>query len=144
MRRWLWVTRPDVWATIPGGALAHGGQYEWTCHEETRPRDVALLYRADAAKDVAHVFRVHSDPWEDDHFSKKGETDWWCECELVHTLKQPLQLWDMRQRKALDDWLPMQVGFHGTAFAVEPAHWRDLLDLAHPLDRIALRRFGGA
>src|SRR4051812_7027197 len=75
-------------------------------HDAERCR---ALYRADAAKDIAHIFRVRSDPWEDEHFTKRGETDW-CECELIHTLKHPLQLWDMRQRPALDDWVPMQVG----------------------------------
>lgn len=92
MQRWLWVTRPDVWAKIHGGSLTHGESYTWTCDEETHERDVALLYRADAAKDIAHVFRVASSPWEDDHFSRPGETDWWCECELVSTFRQPIQL----------------------------------------------------
>lgn len=49
----------------------------------------------------------------------------------------------MRQRRGLTDWLAMQVDFNGTAYEIEPSHWRELLDLAHPLDRIAPRRDGG-
>jgi hypothetical protein len=36
------------------------------------------------------------------------------------------------------------VNFHGLAFDLPPPVWRTLLDLAHPLDRIDLRKRGGA
>lgn len=143
MQRWLWVTRPDVWAKIPGGTLAHGQPYEWTCHEHSEPKDVALLYRADAARDIAHVFRIEDWPWEDDSYTRAGETDWWCECTLRHTLKQPIQLWDMRKRPTLAGWRAMQVDFNGSAFEIDAEVWRDLLEMAHPLDRQKLRLLGG-
>jgi hypothetical protein len=48
-----------------------------TCDRHSRRGDVALLYRADVAKDIAHLFRVDDDElWEDVHPVDPKRTAW--------------------------------------------------------------------
>lgn len=136
---------PEFWSRIPGGRVAKGQPYEWTCDADSRRGDVALLYRADAAKDIAHVFRVDNDDlWEDEHPLEPSKTTWYCDCTLVHTMHQPLLLWDLREEPRLQDWAALQVNFHDLSFEIPSHVWKALLSLAHPLDRIEMRRAGGA
>ena len=144
MQRWLWVTMPRFWEQLRGGSLDHGLAVEWTCDKRTRRGDVALLYRADMAKDIAHLFRVDSDDqWEDVHPLDPRRRAWYCKSTLVHTLRQPLLLPDLRADRRLRSWPALDLNLHGLSFEIDPGVWRVLLELAHPLDRIDLRRRGG-
>lgn len=144
MQRWLWVTRPEFWEQLRGGQLDQGLRVEWTCDKDTRRGDVALLYRADLAKDMAYLFHVDDDEltWNV-HPLDAGKEAPYCNATLVHPLRQPLLLPDLREEPRLDAWPALDLNFHGLAFDIPAAIWRVLLHLAHPLDRIALRRFGG-
>lgn len=141
---WLWVTEPRFWGTLRGGSLDHGLLVTWTCDKRTWHGDLALLYRADLAKDIAHVFKVESDdPWLDVHPTDPKRDAWWCDATRVHTLQHPLLLWDLREDSRLDGWIALQVNLHALSFEIPHHIWRALLDRAHPLDRIAFRRSGG-
>lgn len=143
MRRWLWVTQPEFWSQLQGGQLDRGLSVEWTCANDTLPGDVALLYRADMAKDIAYLFRVDGEqPWLNDHPLRPNHDAYWCEAKLVHPLRQPLLLSDLRRDPRLDRWAALEINFHALAFEIDGRVWDALLDLAHPLDRIALRRYG--
>jgi hypothetical protein len=145
VRRWLWVTQPEFWAKLPGGQLGRGQKVRWTCNEETRRGDVALLYRADMAKDIAHVFRVEDEtPEIGEHPLDPGREVPYCDATLVHTFHHPLLLWDLRNEPGLVGWPPLAVNFNGSSFEIENGIWQVLLGLAHPRDRIELRRHGGA
>ncbi len=66
---WVWVTRPEYYLDADGtprddldpvlspGLSADGW---WTCHEETRAGDLALLYRTGPMSDVAYVLEATS------------------------------------------------------------------------------------
>ena len=69
---------------------------------------------------------------------------WYCEATLVHTLRHPLLLADLRREARLASWPALDLNLHALAFEIDPPTWRVLLELAHPLDRIDLRRHGGA
>jgi tetratricopeptide (TPR) repeat protein len=143
VQRWLWVTKPQFWLKLRGVPLDRGRTVEWTCDKRTRRGDVALLYRVDPAKDVAHLFGVDTDdPWLDTHPTDPRRDAWWCEATLLHTLQQPLLLSDLRAESRLDGWAALDFDLHALSFEVPPDVWRVLLRLAHPLDRIALRRYG--
>jgi|ERR1035438_9084869 hypothetical protein len=75
MQRWLWVTEPQFWVKLRGVQLDHGLPVTWTCDKQARRGDVALLYRVDPAKDIAHLFRVDTDdPWLDRTRPIRSET----------------------------------------------------------------------
>jgi hypothetical protein len=44
----------------------------------------------------------------------------------------------------LQTWPALDLDMHALAFGIDPPTWRVLLELADPLDRIALRKYGGA
>jgi len=143
VQRWLWVTQPDFWAQLQGGRLEHGLKIEWTCDKKARHGDVALLYRADMAKDIAHLFRVDSDkPVEGEHPLDANRKAWWCHATLMHTLRHPLLLPDLRAEPRLASWAALEANFHALSFEIDDTVWRVLLEFAHPLDRIDLRRYG--
>lgn len=145
MQRWLWVTMPRFWEQLRGGRLDHGLEVEWTCDKRTQRGDVALLYRADLAKDIAHLFRVDNDDlWQDEHPMDLHRMAWYCEATLVHTLRRPLLLADLRAEPRLESWQALDLNLHALAFEIDHHTWRVLLELAHPLDRIDLRRHAGA
>ena len=144
MQRWLWVTKPQFWVKLRGVPLDRGRDVTWTCDKRTRRGDVALLYRVDPAKDIAHLFRVDTDhPWLDTHPTDPKRDAWWCSATLLHTFQQPLLLADLRAESRLEGWTALDFNLHALAFEIPSDVWRVLLNLAHPLDRIALRRYGG-
>lgn len=93
MQRWLWVTLPDVYEDHP---FDFDIGDTWSCNESTRPRDLALLYRAELAQDFSHVWRVDSDPYEHAEIRANFGT-MACDCTLVATLKRPVTLSRIRQ-----------------------------------------------
>jgi len=106
--------------------------------------DVALLYRAEAAMDLAHVFRITGLLGERPHPSRRGEVEWWCEADLVYNLREPLHLWDLREEPRLRAWQALEMNFHGSAFPIDGTTWAALLAMASPRDRIELRKYGGS
>jgi hypothetical protein len=115
----------------------------WTCDENTRRGDVALLYRAEIG-DFSHLFEVTEDAVEISEKARSGFAwNWWCWADVAVNLSRPIPLQNVRREPGLREWIAAEVNFHGTAFPVEPAEWRALLDLASPSDRIALRHAGG-
>lgn len=143
LQRWLWVTQPQFWEQLHGGGLDDGVEVEWTCDRHSRRGDVALLYRADVAKDIAHLFRVDDDElWEDVHPLDPKRKAWYCDATLVYTLQHPLPLANLRAERRLQSWPALDLNMHALAFEIDAATWRVLLELAHPRDRIELRKHG--
>jgi hypothetical protein len=138
VQRWLWVTLPDFYTSQP---FSVGESFTWRCHPDTRERDVSLLYRADLLKDV---FRVESDPFDDPDIAREFIGSPACDCTLVAALQWPITLDLVRADPVLSRCPAALVGFHSSAFPIEPPEWRALLRLAIPLDRPGLRAVGGA
>jgi hypothetical protein len=78
VQRWVWVTMPESWAELRGGRIEEGEAFEWTCHKDSRRGDIALLYRADAAMDLAHVFKIDGLLGERPHPVRRDDVEWWC------------------------------------------------------------------
>lgn len=141
MQRWLWVTRPEVYATKP---LRVHEQFTWTCHSDSTPGDIALLYRAEPPfQDFSHLFRVASDPGQYPDLAADYGSDTGCECVLIAALQCPVRLDQIRAEPVLSQWAAARVNFHGTAFPMDPAHWQAFLALTDPLDTSHLRSVGG-
>ena len=60
MQRWIWVTHPEFDPQLQPHGRSDDRLGKWTCHEDTRRGDCALLYRTEPAKDIAHAFKVES------------------------------------------------------------------------------------
>lgn len=140
MQRWLWVTLPDVYTSRP---FHVDDQFVWSCHVDSRPGDIALLYRADLFKDFSHVFRIDSDAFDDPDIAARYNDALACDCTLRATLQHPISLDQIRRDSVLSKWPAAQVGFHGTAFPIERTEWRAFVALSTPLDRPRLRAVGG-
>ena len=140
VQRWLWVTLPDVYAGRP---FRVGEEFVWSCHPNSGPGDIALLYRADLLKDFSHVFRQESDPYDDPYIAAHYNGAPACDCTLVAALKEPVTLPQIRADRVLSTWPAAQVGFHGTAFPIEPPEWLAFVALTAPQDRPRLRAVGG-
>ena len=144
MQRWIWVTHPEFYSQLQPHGRSDDRLWKWTCHEDTRRGDCALLYRTEPAKDIAHAFKVESQtPWLGEHPYVPDAEAYWCEATLVHDLDQPIALQRLRSEPRLHVWPALDLNFRRLAFEIPPDIWRVLLSLADPQDRIALRRCGG-
>lgn len=68
--RWIWIASRDSYleedgndraALEPTGGKGSGGW--WTCHKDTRPGDLILLYRKAPKSDIAYLLEATSQPW---------------------------------------------------------------------------------
>jgi len=64
---WVWVTRPTFYADLDGSDRAdlrpEAGTEEptwWTCHKDTKPGDLVVLYRTAPRSDIAYLFEATS------------------------------------------------------------------------------------
>jgi hypothetical protein len=139
MQIWLWVTLPETWSQHD---LSLGTAVTWSCHEDTRTGDIALLYRAELATDFSHVFKVTESAHKDAELAKEWGLDWWCSATVALVLRHPIGLPTVRSDRRLQTWVAAQLNFHGSAFAIDPAEWRALAALASPIDRPQMRNIG--
>ena len=132
MQRWLWVTKPEVYTAKP---LRVHEDFTWTCHADSKPGDIALLYRAEPPfQDLSHVFCITSDPYDDPYLAATYGSTTGCKCELVAALQRPVRLDEIRADTELSQWPAARVNFHGTAFPLDQQYWDAFLNLTDPLD----------
>ena len=93
MQRWLWVTLPETYTSQP---FRVGDEFTWTCHRDSRPGDIAVLYRADLFKDFSHLFRIDSDPYDDPDIAAEFGDVLACDCTLVAALQRSITLPEVR------------------------------------------------
>ena len=141
MQRWLWITRPEVYTTKP---LRVHERFTWTCHADSRPGDIALLYRAELFQDFSHVFRIESDPRHYPDLAAEFGSDTGCDCVLIAVLQCPVILAKIRKDTVLSRWPAALANCQGSAFPLEPLYWRAFLALSDPLDGAHLRSVGGS
>src|SRR5690348_13123474 len=117
MQHWVWVALPDV------EDPALGEKTVWTCHEETRNGDVALLYRATDFMDFAYLFKVRSEPRYDAGLKREFGADYACDADVVAELREPITLRQVRAEPRLANWTALLLNFHGSAFPISPSEW---------------------
>jgi predicted RNA-binding protein with PUA-like domain len=120
-----------------------GEEMLWTCHEDTRAGDVALLYRATDFQDFSHVFKVRKNPKPEADLYREFGSEYGCAADVVAELSEPITLPQVRAERRLANWGALLLSFHGSSFPITPVEWRALLGLASPLDRPRLRAVGG-
>jgi hypothetical protein len=69
---WVWITRneycldgdgSDAASLDPASGLGGDGSW-WTCHADTRPGDLILLYRGAPKSEIAYLLEARSNPWK--------------------------------------------------------------------------------
>ena len=132
MARWVWVVGPSCYLDEHGAEhpkLDPGGpRMRWACHRDTRRGDLAVLYRSQRAKDIAHLFRVTGDAVAADEDG--AAHPWNCEAEVMARFPDPVPLRAMRDDPVIAAWPALRASFVRTGAAVPDDVWRRLLELA--------------
>ena len=118
---WLWVVRPEFYAEPDGSDLDLGPNYPyrgpdswWTCHRDTQPGDLVLLYRTAPKSDIAFLFEANSEarPVPQPPLVEFSE--------LLRLLSKAEQessevaaenrVWDLRSRRVNAYWMQLDAG----------------------------------
>lgn len=126
---WVWVVGPDCYLDDDGREhpkLAPGAPaMRWACHRDTRPGDLAVLYRSQRAKDLAYVLRATSEP-----SYEPGPRPWNCAAEVVRRLDPPIPLADLRADPVVATWPALRASFVRTGAPVPDDVWARLVEMA--------------
>jgi predicted RNA-binding protein with PUA-like domain len=126
---WVWVVGPDCYLDDDGGEhpkLAPGAPaMRWACHRDTRPGDLAVLYRSQRAKDLAYLLRATSDP-----AYEPGPRPWNCAAEVVERLEHPVPLADLRADPVTATWPALRASFVRTGAPVPDDVWDRLIEMS--------------
>lgn len=123
-QHWLWVTGPDDYLSADGADspdLAPGNVGWWTCSRDTKPGDLALLYRTAPRSDIAYLFEVTTGAQP----ITGGEFDgqYGCEFESRTYFANPLHTSDMREDPGLSDFGPLRGRFRRRAYRLDDTYW---------------------
>lgn len=133
---WLWVTTPEFYEKGDGSsALAPGPQEGWwTCSQETKAGDLALLYRAKTRKDIAYLILTTTDAFSirEDPFGQERGWEWACEYDVLYEFADPLPLSVLRANEEFWGWRPLRINLQGRAFRIDDPYWDKLIQLALP------------
>ncbi|KJE20086.1 hypothetical protein FF36_05635 [Frankia torreyi] len=104
-RYWVWVARPEVSLDEDGSdhrerdpdRVTEPGEW-WTCHAETQPGDLTLLYRSQLKKDRAYLIEAKSAAYSlaDDESAAAEGWGVGCDYQVIDRFAQPLSIADMR------------------------------------------------
>ena len=146
-RRWVWVTGPGCYLDEDGRpdpeldpTTGYATANRWTCHRDTRAGDLAVLYRAKAARDVAYLFEAGSDATPLPAGSRRRHA---CAYRSLARLPRPVPIAGLRADPATATWPALRSGFVGSAMAVPDGVWSRLLPMAG-LDAEGVERLRGA
>src|SRR4030067_1244189 len=145
---WLWVTRPKYYLDDDGAERslldpARREDLSWTCHEDTKKGDLALLWRSrrDLSKflakkgiktnigrksDIAYLFQVSDRAGET---GGKIPTPGWaysCGCVPVYKFKNPLTISEIRKNPYLQEWNALRSKFQRSVFRISIEDWKRL------------------
>jgi hypothetical protein len=127
--RWVWVVGPDCYLDDDGREhpkLTPGAPaMRWACHRDTRPGDLAVLYRSRRAKDLAYLLRVTSEPSHE-----PGPRPWNCAAEVIGRLDPPLGLAVLRADPVTATWPALRASFVRTGAPVPDDVWDRLMRMA--------------
>nr|WP_246326383.1 EVE domain-containing protein [Actinomycetospora corticicola] len=97
----------------------------WACHRDTRPGDLAVLYRSRRAKDLAYLLRATSEP-----AYEPGPRPWNCAAEVVRRLEPSIPLADLRADPVVAGWSALRASFVRTGSPVPDEVWDRLMAMA--------------
>ncbi len=133
---WLWVTRPEFYLDDDGQDAEHldpaqaydpGGW--WTCHKDTLPGDLILLWRTSPKKDIAYLLMARSPAYslEGDPFARIRGWRYGCDYRVLHKFPHPLTLQDIRSIPDLQHWSALRASFQGSVFRIDDDSWEILV-----------------
>lgn len=123
---WVWVVGPDCYLDDDGREhpkLTPGAPpMRWACHRDTRPGDLAVLYRSQHAKDLAYLLRATSEPAHE-----PGPRPWNCEAEVLERFTEPVTLADLRADPVAATWPALRASFVRTGAPVPDDVWERVM-----------------
>jgi hypothetical protein len=134
---WLWVTHPrftqdEADETQDRLDLRRGetGDY-WTCAEQTRSGDLALLYVTMPFTEVRWLMRAEDEayPLENDPIAQQEGWTHGCKCTVLERFAKTLTFQEMRQDQLLARWDAIARNLHGEkgTWPVPMAYWQRLV-----------------
>jgi len=106
---WVLYWSHDSFETKP---LDEGEEVHWTCSEETRVGDHALLYVRAPTSSLVALFRAKSGAKHEKWALQFGSHPWACDFEVVSVFYDPLTLAEMRRDRGLwDAWGLVRANF---------------------------------
>ncbi len=134
---WLWVTYPrfaqdqdDPEQDRPDLSPGDTGDY-WTCHEDTRAGDLAMLYVTDPFMEVRWLFSAESAArsLENDADAQREGWTHGCEYLVLARVRQPLTFQEMKQDQQLQRWDAIHRNLHGQggSWPAPSSHWDRLM-----------------
>jgi hypothetical protein len=146
---WLWVTRPKYY--MENGEdrelLKTGGV--WTCHKDTKPGDLVLVYRTKPKSDIAYILvsKTDSFPWSS-RFPAHRNWEYGCEFECLKAFPDsPLKYTDLQKDPQMEEWNALKAKFFGqAAWRLDPEVWSKTirrLDHLNPGIAKLIERQGG-
>lgn len=129
---WLWVAHPEHTQEsdesdrpeLEPGYKSRRDDW-WTCGEETRPGDLALLYRTAPYSDVRWLVKTHGDRYSIAHDPTARQEGWrWGTAyEVLASLDNTITFAEMSNSQPLARWDAVDRNLHGGHVHDEPGVW---------------------
>lgn len=130
--RWVWVWRPDYYLEADGAdreELEPGGTEWGTCHVDTEPGELVLLYRTTPRKDIARLLRTTSSARLNDEWTPSAAKSSWnyiADFDVLAKFDPPLSYAHLKSCRDLESWGALRKRFQGSFFGITP-HQSDAL-----------------
>ncbi|MDF1658769.1 MAG: endonuclease NucS [Verrucomicrobiales bacterium] len=129
---WIWIWRPEFYSDGQGNEspfltpASKGESIFGTCHPDTEPGQLVILYRTSPKKDVAYLLRTTSpalvnEDWRPDP-GVKGNWTYMAEFEVVAKVEPTVKLSELRSCRDLEDFGALRRNMWGSFFKVEFRH----------------------
>jgi hypothetical protein len=136
---WIWIWRPEFYSDGQGNESLYldleceGGATFGTCHPDTEPGQLVILYRTSPKKDVAYLLRTTSpalvnEDWRPDP-GVKGNWTYMAEFEVVARIEPTVKLNELRSCRDLEDFGALRKKMFGSFFKIENRHSKALWKL---------------
>jgi hypothetical protein len=112
---WFWVSgeclnkneeRLDL---LAGKSLE--GRSGWTCDENTKIGDLAVLYRTLPKSDVKYIIQIRSNPKIEENDAESGMLH--CDCYIIYQFNNTLKSTKMKSNSILKNSKPVRRNFQG-------------------------------
>lgn len=129
---WIWIWKPEFYLDGDGEESplldpGQEGQLRFgTCHPDTEPGQLVILYRTSPRMDVAYLLRTNSpalvnETWRPD-IGAKGDWTYMAEYEVLARIEPTVKLKELRNCRDLQDFGALRRNMWGTFFRVEDRH----------------------
>lgn len=136
---WIWIWRPNYYLDDQGNEAPFldpaycGAPHYGTCHLDTEPGQLVILYRTSPLTDVAYLLRTTgpalvNEEWQPDR-GVKGDWTYMAKFEVLARVEPTLKLSELRACRDLEDLGALRRNMWGTAFKIDAHHSKALWKL---------------